>query len=400
MALDKKWAKNVEQILSDLQDGLYAMPTGPGMVRGKQIAPHSITSTLIDVDELAAVSASTGNLNVTGTITVAASFPASGPRITLDSTALDFYRDATHLTSQLAVDGSGFVGSTGGSSATAAVSWTTAGVATINASKIITGTLNFGAAGTVNTTGSVTGTIGNSAGTLNLGELTVADTITVGAAGKIAFGASALDYLDDSTLHLEVGTGETGKVEFVNGANTPYGYLSGRASSTSSAIFMAADYNGTIKAYLTPQVSSTTSLIELHSTFSSGHSAVYQAVATTSDTTHTFLGGTSGQTPYLGLESTNRAATFYGYIYPGTGSASQSARYISDNGTHMIVTFNDNGGSHQFQFRDNLGNDIFGIRSDKALSSGFSVDGTALGAYVGRYPIYIAGTLRYLGVYA
>ncbi|MCX7800091.1 MAG: hypothetical protein N2109_07085 [Fimbriimonadales bacterium] len=52
---------------------------------------------------------------------------------------------------------------------------------TITASAITTGTLNFGSGGTVNTTGTVTGTFGG----LNLANLTVTGNITLGSGGKI-----------------------------------------------------------------------------------------------------------------------------------------------------------------------------------------------------------------------
>jgi len=70
----------------------------------------------------------------------------------------------------------------------------------ITASSIDTGTLNFGSNGTVNTGGSVTGTIGNASGTLNLGALTVTGTITMGSGGKIIDADGS--YWDQSGLVL------------------------------------------------------------------------------------------------------------------------------------------------------------------------------------------------------
>ena len=39
----------------------------------------------------------------------------------------------------------------------------------------------------------------------------------------------------------------------------------------------------------------------------------------------------------LSLKEANRSASFYGYIYPGTGSASQSSRYIYDASSNINV---------------------------------------------------------------
>lgn len=337
MALDKKWAKNVEQILSDLQDGLYAMPTGPGMVRGKQIAPHSITSTLIDVDELAAVSASTGNLNVTGTITVAASFPASGPRITLDSTALDFYRDATHLTSQFAVDGSGFVGSTGGTSATAAMSWTTTGVATINADKIITGTLAFGSAGTVNTTGSVSGTIGNSGGTLNLGALTVAGTITIGSGGKIIDADGS--FWDQTGLTLIGGSsGATGdSIIFENGlyANPQSKVYSGFNTSLAflGLLSKAASGNRSALVDTTATTSNSTTNATLQANSSTAGENTDVQVVADGNIVFTSKGNEVAEFD----NDANRSLLMFGRLYPGTGSAFQNSTYLDYNSTFSAI---------------------------------------------------------------
>lgn len=66
MALDK-WKSGVETALAELQSGLWSMPTGPGMIRGKQIRPHSITAANIYVDDLTALGATIGGWTIGAT---------------------------------------------------------------------------------------------------------------------------------------------------------------------------------------------------------------------------------------------------------------------------------------------------------------------------------------------
>ena len=170
-----------------------------------------------------------GNITVAG-VTVASA--ASGARTQLDVNGLRVFNSSNQVIleanssngfrtfsstgatarAQLAMDGSGFLGSPDGTSGNAAISWNTAGTAVIkgaqidslSANKITTGTLNcstltvtnfsassistgslsFSSAGTVNGA-SISGTFGNSGGTMNLGKLTVSDQLTLGAGGKI-----------------------------------------------------------------------------------------------------------------------------------------------------------------------------------------------------------------------
>ena len=87
----------------------------------------------------------------------------------------------------------------------------------ITASSIDTGTLNFGSNGTVNTGGSVTGTIGNASGTLNLGALTVTGTITLGSGGKIIDADGS--YWDQSGILLKSSNSFGDSIKWQNSTN-------------------------------------------------------------------------------------------------------------------------------------------------------------------------------------
>ncbi len=288
----------LELAVDELVLGMFRSPDGPGTIRGKAIRPKAISANHIAVSDLESVNARTGNLSVTGSITLttaghisagqddfnsgtgfwldnAGGVPRfsigngpSGSRITWDGTVLNvagtitatagtiggFTIGAQDLTAgsgasqvgfsssgsvriwsgsetpsaapfqvssagvltatgatiksgagnarvelnptngvsvydsggtvrgRLLTTGAGYLGSTDGTSATAALSWTTAGVATINASAITTGALNASliTTGTLNASGITVTNL--SASSITAGTL-VADRISGGAVG-------------------------------------------------------------------------------------------------------------------------------------------------------------------------------------------------------------------------
>ena len=119
---------------------------GPLWLSGASVLDGTVTAPKISVTTLEAVQASTGTLNVTGTITLAASYPAlTGARITLDAGEIAGYNSSDAKTFSLDVDGSGFIGI--GSSK---VSWTTAGVVTVPVAAISALTIAEVGSGTFN----------------------------------------------------------------------------------------------------------------------------------------------------------------------------------------------------------------------------------------------------------
>ncbi|MCZ7575960.1 MAG: hypothetical protein M5U18_02450 [Dehalococcoidia bacterium] len=91
---------------------------------------------------------------------------------------------------RLSTDGSGFLGSTNGLSTGAAVRWTSAGAATINADAITTGTINAGTitVSNLNATNLTTGTLGNGGSGIGLGGtngLSISGNLTLASGGKI-----------------------------------------------------------------------------------------------------------------------------------------------------------------------------------------------------------------------
>lgn len=193
------------------------------------------------------------------------------------------------VTAWLKTDGTGFVGSTDGTATTAALAWTNA---------------------------AATGSMRN--------------TITIGSGGKLAFGSGGADYLDNNILHFEVGSSEEAVVEIKSGAATQYGTIYGLVTGaaavsglhsfgTSSRAAIAFAQGGTSDAL------TFVSLRTLDSTGAFGGGIDVKAAGGID-----FLNG--GAT-LASFAVTDKALSLAGRLYPGTGSAAQSSRYLYDNGT-------------------------------------------------------------------
>ena len=167
---------------------------GPLWLSGTSVVDGTITAGKISVTTLEAVQAATGTLNVTGTLTAAASYPAtSGERITMTSAELAGHNSADAKTFSLAVDGSGFIGI--GSSQ---LSWSTAGVVTVPAAAISSLTIADVGSGTFN---------GNfDAGTGRVRAGTALQRVELTSAGLLAYntGGTQTFKLDAATGSLDM----------------------------------------------------------------------------------------------------------------------------------------------------------------------------------------------------
>jgi hypothetical protein len=66
----------------------------------------------------------------------------------------------------------------------------------------------------------------------------------------------------------------------------------------------------------------------------------------------------------------------------------------------IYVNLADAAGASQFRIHDSAAAQVFGVNSDGDIIRPIANDSTALGAYYGRVPIYINGSLKYLAVYS
>ena len=126
----EKLDAQVQGMLND--PSLGRIMNGPVWLSGLSVLDGSVTAEKITVNTIEAITANTGNINVTGNLTAAASYPAlSGARIVLNSSELAGYNASNNKTFSLNVDGSGFLGI--GSSQ---ITWNTAGAVTVPAAAI------------------------------------------------------------------------------------------------------------------------------------------------------------------------------------------------------------------------------------------------------------------------
>ena len=278
---------------------------------------------------------------------------SSGARVELNPTnGVSVYDSGGTVRGRLLTTGAGYLGSTDGTSATAALSWTTAGVATINASAITTGTLNASGITVTNlNAASITaGTLvadrisgGSLGGGINLGS----SNLTLNSSGIISWGSSGSS-ISSSKISIQTTAFGTA-MEFKDSGGTARG-----------SIFCAGaqvDYSGR-----------------------SGNGGILIDATETRvyDTAQIVVGS-------------------LGPLYLTAGNAT-GAVYLYSNGD-VDMKLGDAAGARVFYVTDSGGVDQFGINSNGDLIRPIANDATALGAYYGRVPIYINGALRYLAVY-
>lgn len=240
----------------------------------------------------------------------------------------------------------------------------------VTASVINAGTLNFGSSGTVNTTGNVTGTLGG----INLANLTVAGTITLGSGGKIVDA--------DGSTWDQTGIKLIGSA--IGGDNLGW-YTAG----------------GILKGYI--NVNPTTSLMSI-----GAMTGVNMTLFARGADPSISLDGTgvtiavNGFTPLSAqFQGTNNRVIFGGWLYPGVGTSTQTNNYLySADANTLRVKLADAGGANHFEMVNSSNSVIFGVASSGQWIYGAGTDATALGAYVGRIPIFYGGVVRYIGVNA
>lgn len=290
---------------------------------------------------------------------------ASGARVELNPTnGVSVYDSGGTVRGRLLTTGAGYLGSTDGTSATAALSWTTAGVATINASAITTGTLNASTitVSNLNATNLITGSLGSGGAGIGLGGtngLSINGNLTLASGGKLIDADGS--YWDQSGIVL-VSSGTLGDC------------IQWRVSGT----MRGGIYADTAGLYI-----------------------------------ESSPGGSGASTyPYLYLNGTSAGLTAdtYSNGITITSSATRIASSVNTyvdvsssvlvaSATGAVVTLGDAGGTYSFQVKNSSGNVMMGTGSSGAWIHQVTADTTAVGSYYSRIPIYINGNLRYLAVY-
>ena len=187
--------------------------------------------------------------------------------------------------------------------------------------------------------GNVVGTSFSSmtvAGSLAANQNLGTGDITVNSTGKIKFGTSAADYLANDILHFEVSGSSVAKMEWKYSgwsSGNPFGAVNMAASSTQSD----GNISGTGTSSRSASVGFTASnsdggTVAFMTAVKSGGNIGADYTLSAAGT-HTWQ--TDNLTTGMSLARTNNALSLTGLLYPGTGSASQSTRHISDTGTEF-----------------------------------------------------------------
>jgi len=104
---------------------------GPTWLSGVSIMDGTVNASKLSVNELEAITTNTGDLNATGTIKAAASYPSTGARVEISQAGLTGYSGGATTTFRLNNDGSGEIGSGANK-----ITWTAGGVVSIPAALI------------------------------------------------------------------------------------------------------------------------------------------------------------------------------------------------------------------------------------------------------------------------
>lgn len=233
--------------------------------------------------------------------------------------------------SNFSVNASGNITATGG----------TIGGLTVSSNQISVGStliLNGSTGAFTATSATITGTISTSNITATggtVGGLTIgASSLTVGSGENIYFGSGQDDYLGDDVVHFEVGTGQTAKIEFKNGSN-PASEIAGSSGSNNSTVYLEGSGSSSRSSliYAIGSSSDTTTLTWLSAQKSGGATGANYVMRASGSHDWNVDNGVIG----MNLVRTNRALYTGGRIYPGSGSGTQTSRYIYDNGTSMTI---------------------------------------------------------------
>ena len=454
-SLDELWTA-----VDELQTGLIRAAIGPGTIRNKAIKPKSVYANTIDVSDLQSVNAKTGNLSVTGSITMTTAGSFSAGQTAYD-TGVGWWLDYNAGTPRFSL------GNSGGNK----ITWQGTTLAITGTIEATGGHIGGWTIGATDLTGSA-GVIGlASSGSVRIwsGNATPsAAPFQVDSGGNLTATAGAIGgWTIDSTSGLKLGTGastrgiSTGSTAFYAGSATPSsapfnvttaGALTAQSgtiggitinstslSSTGWSLTNAGvmtSTSGTIGG-LTIGASSLTipagkSLVnadgdtwdstgitlvsagsfgdtikwkvsgtERGSIYANSTNLYLQYGQTGSGGASISLDGTNWHLIGVGaaqLESTGNNIKSTGGYYPGSGVTQQTTNVLQGSNSVIGVTLGDAAGANSFTVVDNAAQVQFSVTSNGAFTSP-DADATSLGTYAGRIPWYVAGNLRYIPYY-
>lgn len=403
---------------------------GPGAISSQFLRSKSITSNMLDVSELSAVAANTGALTVTGSLVAGSGAttmgydPATGLYIGAASIGAAPFgvTPAGAMTSTSAT----ITGSVTANTLSANGSGSIAGW-TIDSTKLSQGNTGIGASGvyrmwsgnlgtpasanfSVDSSGNIKSNGGSIAGMTVDSSKMIVGNAGVGSSGGYnlwsgnATPSSAPFRVDTSGNMVSSAATITGAVTANSGSFTGSITTSNLDANGGTMAALTVDGTITIGTGGKIQWNSTGSFIdddEIAISSSGSSKITFRTSGTTYGGIYTSAGQMSivnGNSANFSIEVTGGQvdiAADDGFNVYTVGAAAINLSSADD----IYLTLGDAGGTNLFYVRDSGAQPVFGVNSNGDLIRPITNDATGLGAYYGRVPIYINGTLKYLGVY-
>lgn len=444
--------KKLQGDIDDIIAGYYTAPSalGPNTLSKNSVKARTIRSGNIDVSNLEAVQTKTGNLSVDGNLTI-----GTGGSLRSGKTS---YADTSNAGFWMGIDSSVTKIRVGNIGHTSGWTWDGTSLAITGSISATSGTIG---GWTISSTdlSSDTGSIGMaSSGSIRFwsGSSTPSSApFRVSSAGVLTSTSGSIGGWTIDSTGIRLGSGSTargmdsGSTAFYAGSATPSsapfnvttagaltassgtigGITIGASSlsaggwsinSSGSLTAPSGTIGGGSMSFSNVTISGTLTLgvggkivdgdgsewnssgIIMKSTGIFGDTIKWQvsgsdvgAIYATNNAIHLYRASGS----YVYLDQNTAQITTAGELNYFSGSNTAGNCLIRSSGD-IRAKLGDAGGTYRFKVEDSSNTEVFGINSDGELVRPITNDATGLGAYFGRIPIYINGSLKYIAVYS
>ena len=416
--------KELEAFKEEVLSGAYPQRSmlGPGAISSQFLRTKSITSSMLDVSELSSVAANTGALTVTGDLIAGSGAntlgysPTNGLYLgnaTPGSAPFRVASNGTMVATAATLTGTVTANTLTANNAGSIAGWT------IDSAKLSQGNTGIGNSG-------VYRFWSGNLGSPSLSNFSVDSSGNVVAAGGTIAGMA----VDSAKMTVgNAGVGSSGGYNFWSGNSTPSSApfrvsTAGALTSTSATVTGAVtatsgsftgsittsniDANGGTMAGLTVDGTITLGtggkIIDADGSFWDSTGITLISGGTFGDSIRWKSGGSDIGSIIAISGAIRMTYPSGGYVQGNSTSAilagPSANTTVSVDSVGALVRLSDSAGTSKFEVADSGVNTVFGVNSDGDLIRPIANDSTALGAYFGRIPIYINGSLKYLAVYS
>lgn len=416
--------KELEAFKEEVLSGAYPQRSmlGPGAISSQFLRTKSITSSMLDVSELSSVAANTGALTVTGDLIAGSGAntlgysPTNGLYLgnaTPGSAPFRVASDGTMVATAATLTGTVTANTLTANNAGSIAGWT------IDSAKLSQGNTGIGNSG-------VYRFWSGNLGSPSLSNFSVDSSGNIKSAGGTIAGMS----VDSAKMTVgNAGVGSSGGYNFWSGNSTPSSApfrvsTAGALTSTSATVTGAVtatsgSFTGSITTSNIDANGGTLAALTVDGTITLGTGGkITDADGSFWDSTGITLISSGSFGDSIKWKS---GGSDIGSIYVVSGYirlSYNSGGFVQANGTAAILsgpssntTFSVDSAGALVRLSDSAGSSTFGVANSSAVTK-FGVnsfgdlirpianDSTAVGAYYGRIPIYINGSLKYLAVYS